>query len=201
MNGVTLDLEERSKVTPGVKPGCQGHCTSFGMYCRNGGQCVEKYNGYLCDCSATAYDGPFCTRGEGRVGGWGGGRQSRERSTRPSVSHHQNRNCKTNLFSHQVIFNIGLYSASLQLQLFFFFRRSLPARRLPPPFSCPNLCPKGRSDINSPSQKRSLIAASSPNAPPGPSLRPVIVLASRSVFKAAGGPGVFAPVMKDISPQ
>lgn len=64
MNGITLDLEERAKVTPGVKPGCQGHCTSFGIYCRNGGKCVEKYNGYLCDCSATAYDGPFCTRGE-----------------------------------------------------------------------------------------------------------------------------------------
>lgn len=66
MNGVTLDLEERAKVTPGVKPGCQGHCTSYGMYCRNGGKCVEKYNGYLCDCSDTAYDGPFCTRGERR---------------------------------------------------------------------------------------------------------------------------------------
>lgn len=64
MNGITLDLEERAKVTPGVKPGCQGHCTSFGMYCRNGGKCVEKYNGYLCDCSDSAYDGPFCTRGE-----------------------------------------------------------------------------------------------------------------------------------------
>lgn len=64
MNGVTLDLDERAKVTPGVKPGCRGHCTSYGMYCRNGGKCVEKYNGYLCDCSATAYDGPFCTRGE-----------------------------------------------------------------------------------------------------------------------------------------
>ncbi|KAM6900735.1 contactin-associated protein-like 2a [Xenentodon cancila] len=65
MNGITLDLEERAEVTPGVKPGCQGHCTSFGMYCRNGGKCVEKYNGYLCDCSATAYDGPFCTRDVG----------------------------------------------------------------------------------------------------------------------------------------
>ncbi|XP_036935653.1 contactin-associated protein-like 2a isoform X2 [Acanthopagrus latus] len=65
MNGITLDLEERAKVTPGVKPGCQGHCTSFGMYCRNGGKCVEKYNGYLCDCTATAYDGPFCTRDVG----------------------------------------------------------------------------------------------------------------------------------------
>ncbi|XP_070784599.1 contactin-associated protein-like 2a [Enoplosus armatus] len=65
MNGITLDLEERAKVTPGVKPGCQGHCTSFGMYCRNGGKCVEKYNGYLCDCASTAYDGPFCTRDVG----------------------------------------------------------------------------------------------------------------------------------------
>ncbi|XP_037312497.1 contactin-associated protein-like 2a [Pungitius pungitius] len=65
MNGITLDLEERAKVTPGVKPGCQGHCTSFGMYCRNGGKCVERYNGYLCDCAATAYDGPFCTRDVG----------------------------------------------------------------------------------------------------------------------------------------
>ncbi|KAM6971592.1 contactin-associated protein-like 2 [Tautogolabrus adspersus] len=65
MNGITLDLEERAEVTPGVKPGCQGHCTSFGMYCQNGGKCVEKYNGYLCDCTDTAYDGPFCTRDVG----------------------------------------------------------------------------------------------------------------------------------------
>ncbi|KAF5903550.1 contactin-associated protein-like 2, partial [Clarias magur] len=65
MNGVTLDLEERAKVTPGVKPGCSGHCTSFGMYCRNRGKCVEKYNGYSCDCSNTAYDGPFCTKDVG----------------------------------------------------------------------------------------------------------------------------------------
>ncbi|XP_015210378.1 contactin-associated protein-like 2 isoform X1 [Lepisosteus oculatus] len=65
MNGVTLDLEERAKVTPGVKPGCSGHCTSYGMYCRNGGKCVEKYNGYSCDCSSTAHDGPFCTKDVG----------------------------------------------------------------------------------------------------------------------------------------
>ncbi|XP_042187664.1 contactin-associated protein-like 2 isoform X2 [Callorhinchus milii] len=65
MNGVTLDLEERAKITPGVKPGCSGHCTSYGMYCRNGGKCVEKYNGYSCDCRQTAYDGPFCTKDVG----------------------------------------------------------------------------------------------------------------------------------------
>ncbi|XP_073348301.1 contactin-associated protein-like 2b [Pagrus major] len=61
INGVTIDLEERAKVAPGVNPGCQGHCNSFGMHCRNGGTCVEQYNGYSCDCSLTAYDGPFCT--------------------------------------------------------------------------------------------------------------------------------------------
>ncbi|XP_031447867.1 contactin-associated protein-like 2 [Phasianus colchicus] len=65
MNGITLDLEERAKVTLGVKPGCSGHCTSYGMYCANGGKCVEKYNGYSCDCSKTAYDGPFCIKDVG----------------------------------------------------------------------------------------------------------------------------------------
>ncbi|XP_036374731.1 contactin-associated protein-like 2 isoform X2 [Megalops cyprinoides] len=65
MNGVTLDLEERAKVTPGVNPGCSGHCTSYGMYCRNGGKCVERYNGYSCDCTSTAFDGPFCTKDVG----------------------------------------------------------------------------------------------------------------------------------------
>ncbi|XP_041660286.1 contactin-associated protein-like 2 [Cheilinus undulatus] len=61
INGVTFDLEGRAKVTPGVNPGCWGHCSSYGMHCRNGGKCVEQYNGYSCDCSLTAYDGPFCT--------------------------------------------------------------------------------------------------------------------------------------------
>nr|XP_020507441.1 contactin-associated protein-like 2 [Labrus bergylta] len=61
INSMTFDLEGRAKVTPGVNPGCHGHCSSFGTHCRNGGKCVEKYNGYSCDCSLTAYDGPFCT--------------------------------------------------------------------------------------------------------------------------------------------
>uniref|UniRef100_A0A3P9P8C0 Contactin associated protein 2 n=1 Tax=Poecilia reticulata TaxID=8081 RepID=A0A3P9P8C0_POERE len=61
INGIFFDLEERAKVTPGVKPGCQGHCSTYKMHCRNGGKCVEKYNGYSCDCSLSAYDGPFCT--------------------------------------------------------------------------------------------------------------------------------------------
>ncbi|XP_062373361.1 contactin-associated protein-like 2b [Sardina pilchardus] len=65
MNGVTLDLEGRAEVTPGVKPGCSGHCSSYGMHCQNGGKCLEKYNGYSCDCSLTAFDGPFCTEDVG----------------------------------------------------------------------------------------------------------------------------------------
>ncbi|XP_034038246.1 contactin-associated protein-like 2b [Thalassophryne amazonica] len=60
INGVTFDLEERAKVTAGVNPGCQGHCSSYGVHCRNGGKCVELYNGYSCDCSHSAYDGPYC---------------------------------------------------------------------------------------------------------------------------------------------
>nr|KAF6418838.1 hypothetical protein HJG63_008844 [Rousettus aegyptiacus] len=65
MNGVTLDLEERAKVTSGFKSGCSGHCTSYGTNCENGGRCVEKYHGYSCDCSSTAYDGTFCNKDVG----------------------------------------------------------------------------------------------------------------------------------------
>uniref|UniRef100_A0A8C8DIJ9 Contactin associated protein 2b n=1 Tax=Oryzias sinensis TaxID=183150 RepID=A0A8C8DIJ9_9TELE len=61
INGVIFDLERRAAETPGVSPGCQGHCSRYEMHCRNGGKCVEQYNGYSCDCSLTAYDGPFCT--------------------------------------------------------------------------------------------------------------------------------------------
>lgn len=63
INGVTFDLKEKAKVTPGVNPGCQGHCSSYRTQCRNGGKCVEQYNGYSCDCTLTAYDGPSCTDG------------------------------------------------------------------------------------------------------------------------------------------
>ncbi|XP_028663070.2 contactin-associated protein-like 5 [Erpetoichthys calabaricus] len=62
LNGVTLDLEEQAKLTSGVQPGCPGHCSSYGSLCHNGGKCTEKYNGYTCDCSNSAYMGPFCTK-------------------------------------------------------------------------------------------------------------------------------------------
>uniref|UniRef100_A0A2K6AGU0 Contactin associated protein like 2 n=1 Tax=Mandrillus leucophaeus TaxID=9568 RepID=A0A2K6AGU0_MANLE len=65
MNGVTLDLEERAKVTSGFISGCSGHCTSYGTNCENGGKCLERYHGYSCDCSNTAYDGTFCNKDVG----------------------------------------------------------------------------------------------------------------------------------------
>ncbi|XP_061115770.1 contactin-associated protein-like 5 [Conger conger] len=61
LNGVTLDLEERARITPGVSPGCPGHCSTYGSLCQNGGKCMEKYAGFSCDCSASAFTGPFCT--------------------------------------------------------------------------------------------------------------------------------------------
>lgn len=63
VNGVTFDLKQKAEMSQSVSPGCQGHCSSYGTHCWNGGTCVEKYNGYSCDCSLTAYDGPFCTEG------------------------------------------------------------------------------------------------------------------------------------------
>ncbi|XP_051943428.1 contactin-associated protein-like 4 [Hippocampus zosterae] len=60
LNGATLDLEERARITPGVRPGCPGHCDSYGALCRNHGRCMERNNGFHCDCDQSAYDGVFC---------------------------------------------------------------------------------------------------------------------------------------------
>ncbi|XP_014797567.1 PREDICTED: contactin-associated protein-like 4 isoform X3 [Calidris pugnax] len=62
LNGMALDLEERAKITPGVEPGCPGHCSSYGNLCHNGGKCREKYSGFSCDCTLSAYSGPFCKK-------------------------------------------------------------------------------------------------------------------------------------------
>ncbi|TSM60558.1 Contactin-associated protein like 5-2 [Bagarius yarrelli] len=60
VNGVTFDLDERAKVTPGVSSGCAGHCSSSAGVCHNRGKCVEKSTGYVCDCTHSAYGGPSC---------------------------------------------------------------------------------------------------------------------------------------------
>uniref|UniRef100_A0A8C7BQN0 Contactin-associated protein-like 4 n=1 Tax=Neovison vison TaxID=452646 RepID=A0A8C7BQN0_NEOVI len=64
LNGKALDLEERAEVTPGVQPGCPGHCSTYGHLCHNGGRCQERPRGFSCDCELSAFSGPFCTQGE-----------------------------------------------------------------------------------------------------------------------------------------
>eukprot|EP00071_Canis_lupus_P049745 XP_022283302.1 contactin-associated protein-like 3 [Canis lupus familiaris] len=64
LNGLALDLEERATMTPGVEPGCPGHCSSYEHLCRNGGRCRERPRGVACDCAFSAYEGPFCESGE-----------------------------------------------------------------------------------------------------------------------------------------
>ncbi|XP_006875302.1 PREDICTED: contactin-associated protein-like 4-like [Chrysochloris asiatica] len=61
LNGQTLDLEERAKVTPGVEPGCPGHCSTYGHLCAHGGRCRERPRGFSCDCEVSAFTGPFCS--------------------------------------------------------------------------------------------------------------------------------------------
>ncbi|XP_068423350.1 contactin-associated protein-like 4 [Clinocottus analis] len=62
LNGVTLDLAGRAGVTPGVAPGCPGHCSSYGSLCRNRGRCLERPRSFACDCSRSASTGAFCDR-------------------------------------------------------------------------------------------------------------------------------------------
>ncbi|XP_066511823.1 contactin-associated protein-like 5 [Hoplias malabaricus] len=62
VNGMTLDLEERAKMTPGVSSGCPGHCSGQNQLCHNRGRCVEKSSGYVCDCTHSAYGGPHCQK-------------------------------------------------------------------------------------------------------------------------------------------
>uniref|UniRef100_A0A3P9QBE3 Contactin-associated protein-like 4 n=1 Tax=Poecilia reticulata TaxID=8081 RepID=A0A3P9QBE3_POERE len=63
LNGVTLDLEERAKVTPGIQAGCPGHCSTYGGLCQNQGRCVEGARSFSCDCSSSAFNGAFCDQG------------------------------------------------------------------------------------------------------------------------------------------
>lgn len=64
INGVTFDLEGKAKTVPGVSSGCPGYCSGSSSLCHNRGRCIEKSNGYTCDCSQSAYGGPTCKEGE-----------------------------------------------------------------------------------------------------------------------------------------
>uniref|UniRef100_A0A8D3CI54 Contactin associated protein-like 5a n=1 Tax=Scophthalmus maximus TaxID=52904 RepID=A0A8D3CI54_SCOMX len=62
VNGVGFDLEERARMTPGVSSGCPGYCSGSSSLCHNRGRCVEKSNGFICDCSQSAYGGDHLRR-------------------------------------------------------------------------------------------------------------------------------------------
>ncbi|XP_019361270.1 PREDICTED: contactin-associated protein 1 isoform X1 [Gavialis gangeticus] len=62
MNGVTLNLEGKANETEGVRVNCTGYCQNPRVPCQNSGLCVERYSHYTCNCSISAFDGPFCNR-------------------------------------------------------------------------------------------------------------------------------------------
>lgn len=64
MNGVTLNLEGKANETEGVRVNCTGYCQNPRVPCQNSGLCVERYSHYTCNCSISAFDGPFCNRGQ-----------------------------------------------------------------------------------------------------------------------------------------
>ncbi|XP_066485310.1 contactin-associated protein 1 [Tiliqua scincoides] len=62
MNGVTLNLEGQANETEGVLANCTGHCRNPLVPCQNHGICREHYSHYTCNCSVSAYEGPFCNQ-------------------------------------------------------------------------------------------------------------------------------------------
>ena len=63
VNGESINLpkemeENYPKGIHGVKLGCIGACDMYP--CENNGKCIEMYRDYTCDCSLSAFDGPFC---------------------------------------------------------------------------------------------------------------------------------------------
>ncbi|XP_043359345.1 LOW QUALITY PROTEIN: contactin-associated protein 1 [Dermochelys coriacea] len=62
MNGRTLNLEGQANETAGVRVNCTGYCQDPRVPCQNSGLCVERYSHYTCNCSLSAFDGPFCNR-------------------------------------------------------------------------------------------------------------------------------------------
>ncbi|KAG8139787.1 hypothetical protein E2320_002538, partial [Naja naja] len=60
MNGVTLNLEGKANETEGVLVNCTGHCRNPLVPCQNHGICWEHYSHYTCNCTVSAFEGPFC---------------------------------------------------------------------------------------------------------------------------------------------
>ncbi|XP_077993034.1 contactin-associated protein-like 2 isoform X2 [Glandiceps talaboti] len=57
-NGILMDLKGKAAVTYGVSPGCIGQCDRNPCY--SGGDCIEEYSGFKCNCTMTSFVGPIC---------------------------------------------------------------------------------------------------------------------------------------------
>uniref|UniRef100_A0A158P8K2 Neurexin-4 n=1 Tax=Angiostrongylus cantonensis TaxID=6313 RepID=A0A158P8K2_ANGCA len=55
-----LSTVARRDYNKGVHIGDEGHCRE-GL-CKNGGVCLDKYDGYACDCSGTPFGGDDCSK-------------------------------------------------------------------------------------------------------------------------------------------
>ncbi|XP_030649349.1 contactin-associated protein 1 [Chanos chanos] len=60
LNGVPVDLEGKVDERLGIRRNCTGACLNASIPCRNGGQCIDGYASYTCDCNNTAFDGFYC---------------------------------------------------------------------------------------------------------------------------------------------
>ena len=59
LNGVPVDLhKEYAKFPYGLSKGCRGKCTN--NPCKNGGECMEGYDSFTCNCRWTPFKGPIC---------------------------------------------------------------------------------------------------------------------------------------------
>ncbi|XP_075164291.1 neurexin-4 isoform X1 [Haematobia irritans] len=59
LNGKMVDLKQHAeRGMYGISSGCVGRCES--SPCLNNGTCIERYDGYGCDCRWSAFKGPIC---------------------------------------------------------------------------------------------------------------------------------------------
>ena len=65
VNGRFIDMVAASKTTQQVVAGCSGKCDD--KPCLNVGKCIETYDEITCQCEMTAFEGQYCSKGEGNI--------------------------------------------------------------------------------------------------------------------------------------